>query len=83
MQIYVKMLTGNTLAIDVENLTTVSELKKLIEGKEGFPAESQRLIFAGQIMKDTEIVGRRWVNDGEGERIEGYDLAREGTCILN
>jgi hypothetical protein len=48
MQIFIKTLTGKTLTIRVKQSFTVEEVKVLIESVEGYAADQQRLIFAGQ-----------------------------------
>ncbi|KAF8321365.1 ubiquitin [Clavulina sp. PMI_390] len=47
MQLFIKVLKGMTLTLEVETSQTVYDVKTMIQEKEGFPAEQQRLIFAG------------------------------------
>ncbi len=42
MQIFVKTLNGRTIALDVEENSTLMEVKKKIFVKEAFPVEEQR-----------------------------------------
>ncbi|KAI0310076.1 ubiquitin-related domain-containing protein, partial [Amylostereum chailletii] len=53
-RIFVKTLTGQTVVIDIVlfNTTTVADLEKLIQEKEGIPSELQRLIYAGEHLED-------------------------------
>ena len=44
MHILVRTPDGKHLAVDLENLSTVSELKNKIFTEEGIPAEFQKLI---------------------------------------
>lgn len=48
MQIFIKSLTGRTLALDVEPAESVASLQEKIKLREGIPHEQQRCIYAGK-----------------------------------
>lgn len=47
MQIFINMLSGKQLALEVEPDTTVDEVKSKIADKEGLPTDRQRLLLPG------------------------------------
>lgn len=69
MQVFVKMLTGRTMTINIDVTDTIEELKHKIFLKENIPTDIQRLISRGMSVED-----QRTLSD--------YGISHEDTLNL-
>ena len=58
-EIFIKSLTGKTIALDVHSNMSVETLKNIICQKEGIPPTQQRLIYSGFQLEDNEKLSWR------------------------
>ncbi|GAN01735.1 ubiquitin [Mucor ambiguus] len=63
MQLFVKSLAGNTLALEVAPSTSVENVKAMIAAREGIDADFQCLSFAGKSLQNAEALALYGVQD--------------------
>ena len=56
MQIFVKTMSGKTIAIETEPSNTIADVKHKIQDLEAIPPYQQRLIFSGKLLNDGKTV---------------------------
>ncbi|XP_065913123.1 uncharacterized protein [Dysidea avara] len=63
IQVFVKTLTGKTIALQMDTNDTVGDVKSGVEKKEGIRCDEQRLIFQGKQLDDGRTLGKHNISN--------------------
>ena len=64
VQVVVKILHGNTFKIEVEESSTILNLKEKVEEKEGILSIEQRVVFMNKMLEDDQKLSNYNIQSG-------------------
>lgn len=76
LQIFIKLLNGKTITLNIEATDTIGRIKEMIQSKEGIPIELQRIIFAGRDLQNERTLD--YYNFQKSSTIHLIIMARGG-----
>lgn len=68
-QIFVKSINGKSRTLEVNAESTIGDVKRILQEKEGVNPDEQRLIFGGKNLEDTR-------------KLSDYNIQSESTLHL-
>ena len=82
-QIFVKMIAGKTIILEVDPLDTIENVKSKIQDIEGIPPDQQRLLFTDNI-ESILSEPQRFPEDEleDGYTLSHYNIQKESTLLL-
>ncbi|KAK4616345.1 Ubiquitin [Fulvia fulva] len=75
-------LNGRRFQLSITNATTVDELARKIQDREGIPPDEQRLIFAGQQMEHSHNVEEDEEDTEGGKPLKEYGVQAGSTIHI-
>eukprot|EP01119_Soliformovum_irregulare_P003867 TRINITY_DN14915_c0_g1_i1.p1 TRINITY_DN14915_c0_g1~~TRINITY_DN14915_c0_g1_i1.p1 ORF type:complete len:495 (-),score=109.43 TRINITY_DN14915_c0_g1_i1:61-1545(-) len=64
LHLTIKFSNGTNLVIDADETITIGEFKRMLAEKANIPAEQQRLIYSGNVLKDDRTIQSYAIKDG-------------------
>ena len=72
MQVYVSLVSGRTIAIDIKPFDTIKNIKERIREKVGISTRNQKLFFGRHELKDENLVRNYNIQNGTFLRFDGH-----------